>query len=123
MPHHGAVCSFHHVTAPIQQPNLFNAGAVDIARPAPSMRACAGILASGGDDGSIAVWNLTAQTGGGSVLNTVVNQERDKGLHIPHHLLFQHLGHRAQVACVLGLVSAAAAAAAAGLHQASSGNA
>ena len=57
----------------------------------------AGVLASGGDDGAIAVWNLGALTVSGTVLNTVVNQERDKGLHAPHNLLFQHLGHRAQV--------------------------
>ena len=43
------------------------------------------------------MWNLTAQTPTGSVLNTVVNQERDRGMQLPHQLLFQHLGHRALV--------------------------
>ena len=55
---------------------------------------CAGVLASGGEDGAIAVWNLAAAAEGQNVLSTVMRQEEEKGIRMPPQLLFQHFGHR-----------------------------
>ena len=53
---------------------------------------CAGVLASGGEDGAIAVWNLAAAAEGQNVLSTVMRQEEEKGIRMPPQLLFQHFG-------------------------------
>ena len=66
-------------------------------RQGRSCTCAAGVLASGGEDGAIAVWNLTAAAEGQNVLSTVMRQEEEKGIRIPPQLLFQHFGHRATV--------------------------
>lgn len=66
-------------------------------RQGRSCTCAAGVLASGGEDGAIAVWNLTAAAEGQNVLSTVMRQEEEKGIRMPPQLLFQHFGHRATV--------------------------